>query len=204
MVIVLANQIGKYVEVWELLAVEDPQQLLAAINQIQSLLDATLAGFLARTSEDLTLAVDHATQTLDFLHLAHCNLISELGSTPPIMRLVRALSVIRSYMLRTRVRPTVTIWQPITFLTCGLVAVNTCVLLALPSIPSTALELIGPTSLVFVLFAALALAWSLQTPFGPQHSSIAWLTSSVGVSLEPLTYMRQRLQSKETETKNRC
>jgi hypothetical protein len=203
-VIVLSNQIVKYIEVWEFLAVEDPQQLLAAIHQIQSLVDATLAAFLSRSDQHLTVAIDHATNTLDFLHLAHRNLIAEIGSTPPIMRLVRALQAIRAYISRIRTRPTLTIWKPISAITCGIVLMNLITLAILPPLSSLISELLGTSACIFCLIGCLSLVWALQTPFGPQLTIVQWLTESVGVSLEPLLYVRQRLATKEQQTKQQC
>jgi hypothetical protein len=39
---------------------------------------------------------------MDFLHLAHRNLISELGSTQPIMRLVASLGTVRNKIMQVR------------------------------------------------------------------------------------------------------
>jgi hypothetical protein len=122
LVLELCNQLDKYVTSWELLAVaaDDAHQLLAAINQVQQLLDAALASFaglslsggcgssgssasaLASERAHALAALDFAVQTMDFLHLAHRNLISELGSTQPIMRLVASLGAVRTKLMHVR------------------------------------------------------------------------------------------------------
>lgn len=111
LVLEISNQLDKYVISWELLAVADPAQLLAAIGQTSHLLDAIVASFAglsgtrdAAITASAKAAISHAEHILDFLHLAHRNLIAELGSTQPIMRLVASLGSVRTKVMQVRAR----------------------------------------------------------------------------------------------------
>lgn len=177
---------AQYVTVWELLAVDDPAQLLAAINQIQQLLDAALASFCGLSSSCGLLsrahalsALDHAVQTMDFLHLAHRNLISELGSTQPIMRLVASLGTVRNKIMQIRSKMPEAPGQgqpgghaqsemevrPLTLMLLVLSGLNLLLLLLAPPLSTAVLNMLLPLGLMLALSVLVMVVWSAQYPF---------------------------------------
>ena len=226
--------VRQYVTVWELLAVDDPAQLLAAINQIQQLLDAALASFCGLSSSCGPLsrahalsALDHAVQTMDFLHLAHRNLISELGSTQPIMRLVASLGTVRNKVMQIRSKmpeaprhpgQSEMDTRPLTLLLVCLTSLNVLLLLLAPPLSTALLNTLMPLGLLVALSGLVMVVWLAQYPFAaspvvaapgaaavPFPASVisAAFGSALLVSLEPLHYLRTRLGEREAETKQR-
>jgi len=210
LVLELSNQLDKYLTSWELLAVDDAHQLLAAINQVQQLLDAALASFAglsgtggARERAHALAALDFAVQTMDFLHLAHRNLISELGSTQPIMRLVASLGTVRTKLMHVRSKlpaPTAgstgagvpklvdgklvgpvasppagspSNLSPLVSLLVGLAGLNILLLLSSPPLSSSVLNVLLPLGLVLLLCALLLFVWAAQYPFQGAVSAVS-------------------------------
>ena len=182
---------------------DDPAQLLAAIHQIQHLLEASLVSFTglsgARDRTQSVAALEHAVQTMDFLHLAHRNLISELGSTQPIMRLVGSLDIARNKLMQVRSKvtagTTLTVssepptasgaTSPTTLIIGSVFAIVACILLFAPPLSLGVLNLAVPLGLLCVLSVLSLFVWSAQYPFSasdspcrpPRTCSPAWAST---------------------------
>lgn len=243
-VVEISNQLEKYVATWELIASdngeevhtivrrgaamhpENAAQLLAAIQQIQTLLDGALAAFTGLSAADdqshAVAALAHAVQTMDLLHAAHLNLTSELGSTQPIMRLVNSLGIVRNKMMQVRAKigaaasiggreTHATRTRPITLVMSAVTTLTACALLFSPPFATPLLDVIIPLALLSVLGLLLLVVWGAQYPFSAPssvspsiaQSLLAALHVHLLVSLEPMHYLRARLAEKEIETSQR-
>jgi hypothetical protein len=184
----LAAAIETYAETWEFLAVEDPTQLLAALQQVKHLLDSVTAVLsLPASHTEHQAAMTQAVRTLDFLHLAHKNLVSDFGATPLIATLISSVRMTRELLLQVRCPVHSAVFSAAGLVPHALLLIN--LLLCLPmELGNLYLEFV--LAAVMFLLAAAALALNhLSSPFS------GWMH----ISIEALTYVRARISDKERD-----
>ena len=113
------------------------------------------------------------------------------------MRLVRALHVVRGHLLRLRIRPTQTLWQPVLVMAMGLGIGNLCAILLMPTLSNALLECVLPFLMTYAILTMMSIIYAMQAPFGTPHTTL------IHVSMEPLFYLRQRLHVKTEEIRAR-
>ena len=101
----LSSALSRYLQAWDLIALDDPQQLLAAYSMTQQMLLAVLhslqvAPAASSPSPALSPAflVSHAQSVLSFLDVAHQHLYSDSGYTLLLDRLLSAATAVRHHV----------------------------------------------------------------------------------------------------------
>ena len=101
----LSSELSRYLQAWDLIALDDPQQLLAAYSMTQQMLLSLLhalqpASSSTSPSPSLSPAslVSHAQSILSFLDVAHQHLYSDTGYNPLLDRLLSAASAVRHHI----------------------------------------------------------------------------------------------------------
>ena len=101
----LSCELSRYVQAWDLIALDDPQQLLAAYSMAQQMLLSLLHALQpvsASSSPPPQLSpaslVSHAQSLLSFLDVAHQHLYSDSGYTLLLDRLLSAAAAVRHHI----------------------------------------------------------------------------------------------------------
>jgi hypothetical protein len=182
----IASHLDAYMESWEFLAVADTKQLCAALQQVLLLLDACIDGIKQPTGAGISKAVG----VLDFLHTVHRNLVSEIGSTVLVMRIIDSLRLLRGALLQLRLwsHSEATLMPVADVLSAGLVVANFATMLTVQQIPSFLGEMIVIPSIVFIFAFVYLMLHDLNSPFGEN--------SSTSVNIDVLLYLQLRLVKK--------
>ena len=98
----LSSELSRYLQAWDLIALDDPQQLLAAYSMTQQMLLSLLHALQpvsASSSPSPSMSpaslVSHAQSVLAFLDVAHQHLYSDSGYTLLLDRLLAATATVR-------------------------------------------------------------------------------------------------------------
>ena len=103
----LSSELSRYVQTWDMIAMDDPHQLLAAYSMTQQMLLSTLHALQpvsssASSSPSPSMSpvslVSHAQSILSFLDVAHQHLYSDSGYTPQLDRLLSAATAVRHHI----------------------------------------------------------------------------------------------------------
>lgn len=179
----IACCVGEYIETWEFLAVADAKTLNSALTQVKLLVEACIEG--VSTHSDVGL--NRAVSRLDFLHSVHCNLVSEIGSTVLVMRLVDSLQLLRASVLKVRLACSDFMPVADVLATTVLVADLLCLLL-IKHASSLLVEILLIPSMVYVLAYTHLLLKELELPFDA--------ASCAPADLDPLLYLHSRVVHK--------
>jgi len=100
----LSSELSRYLQTWDLVALSDPQQLLAAYSMTQQVLLSLMHALqpASSTSPPPSLSpaslVSHAQSVLSFLDVAHQHLYSDTGYTLLLDRLLSAATAVRHHV----------------------------------------------------------------------------------------------------------
>jgi hypothetical protein len=154
------------VESWEFLAGADPKQLEAALKQVLLLLDACIDGIMHPTDA----GIHKAVSVLDFLHTVNGNLVSEIGSTILVTRIIDSLRLLRGALLQLRLWSSSGAMPVAEVFSAGIVLTNFAIMLTMQQLPSLMGEMIVIPSLIFIFASVYLMLHDLHSPFGDTHT----------------------------------